>query len=200
MSFVELRFPDDISSGSFGGPEFSTDIVMSSGGREYRNINWRSARSRYNVAYGVKNKMQMSALVEFFYARRGRAIGFRFKDWGDYKAENQSLGVGDGLQNKFQLIKQYGSNANAYIRKIDKPVQNTVHISSNGVVMSSSKYRIDYSTGVVSFNSPIPKGHEVTADFEFDVPVRFDVDKISTSIDTNNFRSCKDIALVELIL
>ena len=34
MSFSEVRFPDDISYGSSGGPTFSTDIVENHSGYE----------------------------------------------------------------------------------------------------------------------------------------------------------------------
>ena len=40
MSFAEVRFPDDISYGSSGGPEYSTDIVETQSGHEQRNANW----------------------------------------------------------------------------------------------------------------------------------------------------------------
>ena len=40
MAFIETRFPADISFGSAGGPEYSTDIVVTQGGYEQRNINW----------------------------------------------------------------------------------------------------------------------------------------------------------------
>ncbi len=39
MSFTEIRFPENISYGSTGGPEFSTDIVTTHNGCEQRNYN-----------------------------------------------------------------------------------------------------------------------------------------------------------------
>ncbi len=43
MSFTEIRFPENISYGSTGGPEFSTDVVTTHNGCEQRNINWSHA-------------------------------------------------------------------------------------------------------------------------------------------------------------
>lgn len=54
MAFIETRFPDDISYGSGGGPEYLTDIVITESGHEKRNIGWAAPRGRYNVAHGVK--------------------------------------------------------------------------------------------------------------------------------------------------
>ena len=101
MGFVEEQFPTDISYGSSGGPEFSTDIVTAQSGHEQRNSNWAEARARYNVAHGVKSQTQLDALIAFFRARKGRACGFRFKDWIDYKASNQLLGQGMAVPRPF---------------------------------------------------------------------------------------------------
>ncbi|RYE16938.1 MAG: TIGR02217 family protein, partial [Sphingobacteriaceae bacterium] len=49
QSFKEIRFPEDISYGSSGGPGYSTDIITVNSGAEQRNINWNQARSKYNV-------------------------------------------------------------------------------------------------------------------------------------------------------
>jgi len=43
-------------------------------------------------------------------------------------------------------------------------------------------YTVDAATGVVRFATPPDVGVEVTAGFEFDVPVRFDADLIQTSV------------------
>lgn len=81
MSFTEIRFPENISYGSTGGPEFSTDVVTTHNGCEQRNINWSRARARYNIAYGVRSSEQLTELITFFHARKGKAIGFRFNDF-----------------------------------------------------------------------------------------------------------------------
>ena len=109
MSFVEVQFPSDISYGATGGPMFLTDVVATVSGHEQRNSKWSQARARYNVASGVKTETQWQALIAFFRARRGKAVGFRFKDWGDFKAVNQPLLSLGGTQ--YQLVKQYVSGA-----------------------------------------------------------------------------------------
>lgn len=91
MSFAEAQFPADISYGATGGPVFLTDVVATVSGHEQRNSKWAQARARYNVASGVKTEAQWQALIAFFRARRGKAVGFRFKDWSDFKAVNQPL-------------------------------------------------------------------------------------------------------------
>ena len=63
MSFHPVLFPVDISYGSAGGPQFSTDVVETISGFEQRNVNWSQARLRYNVAYGVRSAAQLETLL-----------------------------------------------------------------------------------------------------------------------------------------
>lgn len=197
MGFVEVQFPPDISYGSSGGPEYATDIVISQSGHEQRNINWAQARARYNVAHGVKTKAQLDALIAFFRARKGRAYGFRFKDWTDFSATGAAIGTGNGVQTQFQLVKMYASGAANESRRIGKPVEGTVRVYKNGVLQASG-VSVDMATGVVSFASAPGNGQIITADFEFDVPVRFDTDRLSATLEAYGVHAWQDIALVEV--
>ncbi|MFP3016455.1 MULTISPECIES: TIGR02217 family protein [unclassified Wolbachia] len=196
MSFTEIRFPENISYGSTGGPEFSTDVVTTHNGCEQRNINWSHARTRYNIAYGVRSNKQLLELITFFHARKGKAIGFRFKDWSDFIAINQEIGIGDNKKTTFQLIKTYVSGEDKHIRMIKKPVHGTVKIYLNG--KEESEYSVNYSTGEITFMKPPVKDAIITASFEFDVPVRFDTDYLNASIDDYGSNSWNNIPLVEV--
>lgn len=198
MGFVETQFPTDISYGSSGGPEYATDVVVSSSGFERRNVNWEQARARYNVAHGVKTKAQLETLIAFFRARKGRAYGFRFKDWTDYQA-TESLGLGDGLRTQFQLIKTYVNGATTETRIIQKPVVGTVQVFKNASLQSSG-VSVDHATGVVTFAVAPTAGQIISASFEFDVPVRFDTDRLSASLDAYGIHSWLDIPLIEVRL
>lgn len=199
MSFVEIQFPADISYGSSGGPTFSTDVIEAFSGFEQRNINWSAARARYNVAHGVKTQSQLDELIAFFRARQGKAIGFRFKDWTDYQAVAQNIGTGNGSQTVFQLTKKYTSSVTV-TRIIKKPVNNGALKIYLNAVLQSSGYTVNYTTGAVTFTTAPGSGVAVTADFEFDVPVRFDTDQLDAAIDDFGTRSWSDIPLVEVRL
>lgn len=92
-SFIDMSFPKDISYGSIGGPEYFTDVVITANGKEQRNINWSNARRKFNVSHGVKNKDQFLELSSFFHNCKGKAIGFRFRDWGDFTLYNEFVGI-----------------------------------------------------------------------------------------------------------
>lgn len=196
-SFHEVRFPEDIAYGSSGGPQYATDVVITAGGYEQRNIGWQEARAVYNVAHGVKTQSQLDSLIAFFRARKGRAYGFRFKDWADYSASAQQIGVGNGSNKVFQLVKSYISGGVTEVRNINKPVDNSVDIYVNNVHVTSG-FTIDYTSGVVTFTSAPANGHIVKANFEFDVPVRFDTDRLAASLDSYGVASWKEIAIVEI--
>lgn len=196
-AFVEIRLPVDISYGSSGGPEYSTDVTITHGGFEQRNINWADARAQYNVAHGVKTQAQLDELIAFFRARKGRAYGFRFKDWTDYQGIAEVLSIGDGITTNFQLVKHYSSGGITETRAIKKAVAGTVQLYLDAVLQTSG-VSVDTATGIVTFATPPANGVEIMADFEFDVPVRFDTDKLSASIDSYGSHSWMDIPLIEV--
>lgn len=195
--FINARFPTDISYGISGGPYFDTEIVETHSGTEYRNVRTPYGRNKYNVVSGVKTKEQLDKVISFFRAARGRAMGFRFKDWLDFEAHNQFICYGDGKRTKFQLIKMYSEGSVFESRKITKPVPGTDTVLING--KRTRLYRINYDTGEITFAKAPKRGAEIHASFEFDVPVRFNTDQISASIENYGAHSFDNIELIELV-
>lgn len=197
MTFHEVRFPDDIAYGATGGPAYSTSVVATASGYEQRNMNWSAARGSWDVSSGLKKPSQLDLLIAFFRARKGKAYGFRFKDWTDYKATGQLLGAGDGANKVFQLVKIYASGAGSETRTITKPVLGTVKPYLAGVLQSSG-WSINTATGVLTFSTAPAQGVAVTVDFEFDVPVRFDTDSMEATIENFNINEWPSIPIVEI--
>lgn len=201
MGFHEIQFPSDISYGSSGGPEFSTTVAVLASGQEQRNSNWSLSRNRYNIAWGVKNSTQLTALLSFFYNRIGKAYGFRYKDWSDFTITLGYIGLGTaGGEDTFQIIKRY-SSLGVYDRTISKPIDGTLLVYVDGALQTeTTHYVVDYETGIIVFESGAipPEGDAVTVTCEFDVPVRFDTDHLPTSIDNYGSRSALDIRLIEV--
>lgn len=192
MSFHEVRYPVQISLGASGGPELRTEIVALVNGYEERNNPWAHSRRRFDAGAGLRSLDELATLIAFFEARRGQLHGFRWKDWADYKtclpsqtvsALDQQIGIGDGATKVFQLRKTYASGSAKYMRDLVKPVAGTVRVAVAGVEQTSpSQVTVDSVTGLVTFNLPPAQNKIVTAGCEFDVPVRFDTDRISASI------------------
>ena len=197
MTFHEVQFPTDIAYGAQGGPQYSTSVVITASGFEQRNSLWATSRMAWNVATGLKKQAQLDTLIAFFRARKGRAYGFRFKDWSDYQATAQAIGTGDSVTHTFQLVKNYTSGPASEIRTIKKPVAGTVVVYLAGV-MQSSGWSVDTTTGIVSFVTAPGTGVAVTADFQFDVPVRFDTDSLAARADSPGVFVWESIPIVEL--
>jgi len=206
MAFHEIRFPDNISRGARGGPERRTQIVELASGDEERNASWANSRRRYDAAYGVRRADDLAAVVAFFEARNGRLYGFRWKDWGDYKsclpsgmpaATDQAIGTGDGTTTVFQLMKTYVSGAQTWARTITKPVTGTVTVAIDGIVQASG-WSVESSTGFVTFTIAPTSGTIITTGFEFDVPVRFDTDRLDVTHDIERLGSITSIPLIQV--
>ena len=192
MSLDDVRLPVRLAFGSTGGVERRTDIVALASGYERRSTPWANGRRRYLIGAGVRSLDEAAELVAFFEARRGRLNGFRFKDFADFKScapsgavgpLDQTIGTGDGTTAQFQLAKLYGSGATAYSRPIAKPVAGRVQVAVAGVELAPSGFSADAATGLVTLTAAPAAGQAVSAGFEFDVPVRFDSDRIDVTLE-----------------
>lgn len=210
MAFHEVRFPAGLSFGSAGGPERRTEIVALASGFEERNTAWAHARRRYDAGIGLRSLDDLAAVVAFFEARTGQLHGFRWKDWADFKSclpsraprfDDQRIAVGDGVTRSFQLMKLYRSGPGRYERPIVKPVAGSVRAGVGGDErFADGGFEMDHARGVITFAAPPETGAEVTAGFEFDVPVRFDTDRIAVSIASFQAGEIPEIPVVELRL
>lgn len=208
MNFHEVRFPASLSFGSVGGPERRTDIVTLANGFEERNTPWAHSRRRYDAGLGMRSMDDIETLIAFFEARQGQMFGFRWKDWSDYKSGSavadidkgdQVIARGDGKQTEFQIVKTYSSGGFSYVRPILKPVLGTVKLGlEQDEVREGIDYEVDLSCGMVTFADPPPEQVEITAGFEFDVPVRFDTDKIQTSVASFQAGDVPNVPVVEV--
>jgi uncharacterized protein (TIGR02217 family) len=202
MSFHETRFPTAIALHSTGGPERKTEIVTLGSGFEERNAVWANSRRRYDAGYGIKSLDDIHAVIAFFEARLGRLHAFRFKDPLDFKScapqgtpapTDQALLAIDATT--FQLAKTYTSGPSSWTRLIAKPVAGSVRVAVAGTERTTG-FTVDTTTGRVTFTTA-PSG-DVTAGFQFDVPVRFDTDTLSINLADIAAGEIPNIPLIEV--
>lgn len=184
MGFHNARLPDDVERGAQGGPGFKTTVVTLKSGSEKRNQDWSQSRGSWDLSYGMQHKVDFMAVLRFFYARKGRAFGFRFKDWSDFEVERQTFATTDGADNTYQLTNTYeDDDGYSYVRTITKPVLGTVSVWRNNILLTSpTQYTLDYNTGIVTLASAGLAGHALEWEGEFDVPVRFDRDNFDITL------------------
>jgi uncharacterized protein (TIGR02217 family) len=119
------------------------------------------------------------------------------EDWTDFEAVGQLNGIGDDVTTEFQLIKRYPSGSAVEMRTIVKPVTGAVHIYLDSVEQLAD-WSVDATTGLITFTTPPAQDVDVTVDFEFDVPVRFDTDHMAVTIETYKLHRWQQIPIVEL--
>ncbi len=201
MSFIEATFPSAYSLGARLSPEFNTTILESTLGYEVRSQKSAVPRRVYEIQMNNRTQAQKKELRNFFLAVAGAFHSFRFKDWSDYQSDEvQSIGTGNGVQTQFQLKKTYSVSAPlvAHERTITKPVNGTVKVYKNGVLQTeTTDYTVNYATGIVTFVSAPASTLPITAEFEFDVPVRMN-DVLSTVINNPNLFDFDELSLIEV--
>jgi uncharacterized protein (TIGR02217 family) len=82
-------------------------------------------------------------------------------------------------------------------------VQATVLVAVGGIAQTEgTAFTVDDTTGLLTFatGSIPPLGAVVTAGFEFDVPVRFDADKIEVNLSSFKAGSIPHIPILEIRL
>lgn len=211
MAFHDVRFPTSVARGSRCGPERRTEIVVLGSGHEERNSRWADSKRRYDAGYGIKGLDDLHGVLAFFEERRGRLHAFRWKDWSDHKscapsatpqATDQAIGMGDGTTAAFQLTKTYGGAYAPWPRTIALPVAGSVSVAVGGVVQDPGSYALGTNTGLVTFlpGAVPPVDAPVTAGFEFDVPVRFDTDRLEIDLSDFEAGAIPQIPIVEVRL
>lgn len=203
MSFHDVRLDVDVERGAQGGPGFKTTILQLSSGFEKRNIDWERSRGRWDLSYGLDRKANQEAVLAFFYARQGRANGFRFKDWTDYQIGStnpdapQEIATADGTQDRFQIVRRYTSGSFTFSRAITRPVSGTIRVFFDSAEETTG-FVIDFSTGVIDFTSAPTNGISIGVIGEFDVPVRFDIDSLNLRAERDDVFSFPEVPIVEL--
>ncbi|MEM0907096.1 MAG: DUF2460 domain-containing protein [Pseudomonadota bacterium] len=206
----DVRFPLAVAFGATGGPERRTEVISLGSGGEERNQRWSVSKRRYDAGTGVRNRDDLQTVVDFFEERRGRLYGFRFLDPLDHKScppsqtpdyADQELGVGDGQNADFPLIKTYGGDFEPYARLIFLPVAGSLLVEVDGQPRTEG---VDYqfANGVVSFlpGREPRNGGTVKAGYLFDVPVRFDTDHLEINLSRFEAGAIPSIPVVEIVL
>lgn len=212
MAFLEVEFPRVVAFKSAGGPGFSTTVNTGLSGQESRNQNWAYSRGKWKIGAITPQQLDrtrqkfVDALIAFFNNCAGKANSFRFFDHADNRAVAQPLvAVTGGVQ--LAVTRQVGSAS--YVQLISKPIaasastgfgdggfgdtgfgdgSTTVqpvdylgHALPNTVFKTGTQTPVivDPTTGLVLDGTAAG----TLVDFQFDYPVRFDVDQLELTVE-----------------
>lgn len=179
------RFPLPPNYGYIAAPRLLTHVASVQSGRTNRNRVWQYPLQLFTCTVGPRAQNLIEDLREFWYAVGGREVGFRFKDYADFKscrlgqtpsALDQPAIRQDGSPQSWQLFKRYSKGGREQYRPIQKPT-GTILVAADGELQTAGvDYGIDMTTGVLTpiggawDGSPEPV---ITWGGEFDVPVWF---------------------------
>jgi len=157
IPFIEERISLGIDYGAQGGPGFNTGVVGVDSGFESRNINWSQELNSWELGERALNKAELAYITNFFRRVRARGVGFRYKDWGDYKVTDAPVTLTGAPTVQLQQTET-GAN-NVYVRDIKKPVAGTLSFKRNG--SNYAGVTVDTTTGIATL--PADSSKSITA-------------------------------------
>lgn len=196
MAFIDDRLLECVAYGFAFGPEFRTSIVELKSGREARNAEWARFRWRGVAPYQNIEPDDYSGLLGAFLRARGMVNTFRFRNWLEEAVVGQSLGLAPAGTTAVQLVRDYDPfGGSSYRRTVTAPVAGSVTVYQNGVAKPGT---FSTTTGLFTPDTAWTAGAALTADFEYDIVVRFDTDHLPFSYDDMQAMN-GEIALVEVL-
>jgi uncharacterized protein (TIGR02217 family) len=142
-------------------PIWSTSIVQSVAGREYRIANFNYPRYSVTLSFDVLREslayQELSYVTGFFNARKGSYDSFLFSDPDDHSVTDQGIGVGTGSATQFQLVRAFGG--------FSEPVYDITGNQSISVGNTPKVEGVDFNisaVGMVTFTSPPAGGQSIT--------------------------------------
>lgn len=183
MTFKDMRLHDNISMGAVGGPGFSSNVVTLNSGFESRQQNWEDARCWYDISKSCSTDEERAQLIAFFRLCKGRVHSFRFKDWTDFTVSADEGVFRQLTAITFQLVKRYTTEDGTDDRDIALPYEVVVTETGSPIttLVDGLDYTLDPLTGIMTLlSSPVPAPSYWAG--KFDVPCRFDIDKLRLNI------------------
>lgn len=205
MAFQDVPYPDCINLDVRVTRRRRSEDVTALSGDIYPNQKWAYSRREFRLTWGPKVLADVDTFIAFF-----EAIGrdtFRMRDPQDYRSASvgtditnldQIIGVGDGVETEFQLVKNYTYLTLTHNAPIHAPVSGSVVIAVDGVAQTSpADFSVDYNTGMVTFIAAPGNSLVITAGFEYDCKVRLEDDSIIERFRARHLGEIDAFTLVE---
>lgn len=199
-SYVNAYLPACEAYGWEGGPEYSTQVVTLTNGREHRNARWQYPQHRYTTSFFNISTTAARAVRSHFMVMQGKLRCWRYVDQIDSEAVQEDFGTGDGTTKTFQLGKFSSIDGVDYFR----PVY-ALRLDENGDPEPATAYvndvitpaTFDHNRGTITFSTAPADGAILAWTGLFDCWVRFDQDSLPFSLDTVNAHNAQ-IGLLEM--
>lgn len=181
-----------------GGPSVDILIKRLVSGREKRKPQQFVRLHTFVLPFqNIRDDEYLQYIKAAFMALGGPTDSFLTKDWGDYLAVDEPLGVAPSGSTPVQLLRTYNfANVVTHSRMIEHPVAGFV-VSENGVPKAGTAVR-----GLFTPTAPWTPAAILTWDGEFRVPVRFEQMSLPSTIDNRlgqRYAVNGSVSLIEVI-
>lgn len=209
MAFLNTRLPTAVELGATGGLGFSTTITPLKSGYEKRNANRENMLGEWDIGYAMDTLELRRAVWELHIVAMGMWNSFRFKDHADFELDRQSIGTTDGTTATFPLYKRYTVGAYTFDRTLTKPVSGSasawVDNTARTVVYDTSptatQVAVNTLTGIITLGSTLVamSAKDIEIACQFDIPVRFMVDKLDRQMLMPGYASVPNVSIREVL-
>jgi len=188
-------------------PIYKTRTQTNISGKEVRIADWSSPRYQWKLPFAFLRQgagpfngitfTEYSQLEGFFESMLGGWDSFQYQDVDDNKVTSQIFAQGDGSTISFQLKRSFGGGSCPILAP---NLSQTFNVYLNGSPTSS--YVVTHwgqtNPGVVTFSSPPGAGVNISADFSYYFPCRFDDDSISFDKFLSYVYECKSLTFTSI--
>jgi uncharacterized protein (TIGR02217 family) len=206
MDYVDTPFPERIAFQAKAEAMWQTTLTAVLSGFETTNQAWAQTRHAYDAGLAIRVASDYLLVKAHFHMMRGRAKSFPFTDPIDHQV-SQAAGVLQTSGLNWQMFYRYGSGADAYDRKITRPVSGTVRVFRTRAAVTTDvtgSATVTYTTGIVAITGHVG-GDTYAWSGDFYVPCRYDIDRLPGVISNKQpgphgelFVECDSIPIVEV--
>lgn len=214
MRFIDEYLPECIPGyPCTSAPVWGNVIArVASGAENVRQI-WQSPLHNYALPVATRRQEIIEALRHMWMVTAGNARTWPFRDPLDFASADllapnqappitmldQQIGIGDGFERDFQLVKTYNFGMESYTRTIHLPVLSTLAVAINGSLVNPTDYSVTRPGGLITFDTAPVLADVITAGYLFDVEVRFaDNDTFAAVMRAYTVSGFENINLVEV--
>jgi uncharacterized protein (TIGR02217 family) len=176
-------------------------VSRSSSGKVFTNNSHSQGTLFYDIKYPTQgySEATIKAVKDLYRAVRGGTGSFLFRDFDpDFSViEAGQIGVGDGAETAFQIIKSWTVGSTTSSRTVTRPDASTLTVYNNGSPVGGGNYSLDDTTGIITFNVAPGIGEVITVDVTFNIRCRFAGDYESVGI-THWLEAMRPITLEEV--
>lgn len=150
MAYIDAQLSERVAYGFKAGPEYSTQVIAMTNGREKRAGEWALPRIRFSASYENFKAADRAAILAAFHACRGRLHCFKFMDWTDAEAVDEAIVPEVGTTTPVQLVKTYTFGGQSLVRII-QCTDSTATLTKDGSPFTA--YTLDADKGLVTPDS-----------------------------------------------